>query len=362
VKALVNFEESIRSPETRVTYRKYLKHFLDFAKIDADSFVKLGNSEIEEKVMAYVVKLKRRIEAGDLSPNSINVIISPIQLFLVQNDVILNWKKIKRMFPRRKKPQNELPYTTEDIQKMLISTTSLRDKAFIHILASTGCRLGAIKDLQVKHLKEIEDCCAVTIYENDLEEYVGFLTPESYRMLKEYFDHRREFGEVITKESPLITGAGHSAGKNVSPKAFQIIMHKILKNSRLRSSLANSKMRHHKAQNHAFRKRFNTILKMNNSVNHNIAEKLMGHKNGLDGVYLKPTLEQLFVEFKKVIPELTIDESERLRLQNRIKDEKIKKTESEKNARISSLEKKMSTIEKLLRQIDKSDPHNANQQ
>ncbi len=58
--------------------------------------------------------------------------------------------------------------------------------------------------------------------------------------------------------------------------------------------------------NPGFRKRFNTISKMNNSVNYNIAEKLMGHKNGLDGVYLTPTINELFAEFKKIIYKMEI--------------------------------------------------------
>lgn len=58
-----------------------------------------------------------------------------------------------------------------------------------------------------------------------------------------------------------------------------------------------------------YRKRFNGILKMNNNVNSNIAEKLMAHKKGLDGVYLEPAREECFAEFVKAITELTTDGS-----------------------------------------------------
>jgi len=57
---------------------------------------------------------------------------------------------------------------------------------------------------------------------------------------------------------------------------------------------------------HGFRKRFNTILKMDNGVNYNMAEKLMGHRNGLDGVYFTPTLEELFTEFAKVMCKIEV--------------------------------------------------------
>ena len=64
---------------------------------------------------------------------------------------------------------------------------------------------------------------------------------------------------------------------------------------------------------HAFRKRFNIVLKLNNDINVNIAEKLMGHsvKIQLDNSYLPISdprvTEEMFKEFKKAIPELTVD-------------------------------------------------------
>jgi integrase/recombinase XerD len=346
-KAIVNYEESIKSPDTRRTYNKYLRQFLDYAKIDPDKLVKMKIPDVEDLVISYIVMLKRRVEAKDLSPNAFNVVIAPIQLLFEQNDVVLNWKKIKRMFPRRVKPQGALPYTTKDIQEMLKSNANPRSRAWIHFLASTGCRLGAIKDLRVENLQEIDDCCAVTFYKNDLEEYVGFLTPEAYQSLKEYFEYRQEHGEVIRQESPIFSGKGQYAGRLITPKALEMISHNVLKKSRVRPNNIQS-ARHAKATNQAFRKRFNTILKMNNTINSNIVEKLMGHRNGLDGVYLKPTVEECFKEFKKAIPELTIDESIRLRQSNKIKDQRIVSLESDKEKRMTNLEQMVSELAKRL--------------
>ena len=33
----------------------------------------------------------------------------------------------------------------------------------------------------------------------------------------------------------------------------------------------------------------------------------MAHKRGLDATYLQPTMEECYAEFKKAIPELTVD-------------------------------------------------------
>ena len=63
---------------------------------------------------------------------------------------------------------------------------------------------------------------------------------------------------------------------------------------------------------HAFRRRFNTILKMNKESNGPLIERLMGHDMKLDNSYFQPTLEDLFTEYQKGMADLTIDDSERL--------------------------------------------------
>jgi len=91
--------------------------------------------------------------------------------------------------------------------------------------------------------------------------------------------------------------------------------------------------RYDKAIVYGFRKRFNGILKMNSEVNSNIAEKLMAHKRGLDGVYFKPSVEACFEEFRKAIPELTISD------------------EARDKAEIAKLEMKRSEIEEIKEEL-----------
>lgn len=82
-------------------------------------------------------------------------------------------------------------------------------------------------------------------------------------------------------------------------------------------------------------------------MNISLAEKMMGHSVtvALDNVYLDPTIEQLFQEFKKGIPELTIDDSQRLKFKNEKQSQKITQLE-EKIARIEDLERRMRIMEK----------------
>jgi len=106
-----------------------------------------------------------------------------------------------------------------------------------------------------------------------------------------------------------------------------------------------------------FRKRFNGILKMNNEVNSNIAEKLMAHKKGLDGHYLKPTREQCFEEFKKAIPELTIDPTERQKVELEKKQKKIDGLEKTE-ARISKMEQGLEDSKRILEETSRKQSEN----
>jgi len=103
-----------------------------------------------------------------------------------------------------------------------------------------------------------------------------------------------------------------------------------------------NKTRHSKRIFYGFRKRYNTILKDNMNVNPNTAEKLMGHKNGLDGVYYNPTIQKRFIEFSKAIPDLIISDSERQKI-------KIEKLEQKK----TELEQKEKEIENLKENMEK---------
>jgi integrase len=87
-------------------------------------------------------------------------------------------------------------WSADEIKKVLRFVGSLRNIASILFLASSGCRVGALVDMRLKHLMEMPLCCkAVTIYEGAREEYVTFLTPEASKALDDYFNERRKDGE-----------------------------------------------------------------------------------------------------------------------------------------------------------------------
>ena len=93
---------------------------------------------------------------------------------------------------------------------------------------------------------------------------------------------------------------------------------------------------------YGMRKRWNLIAKQTQGVNSHFVEKMFAHNSrthALDTTYLKPTIEQLFAEYKKFYSELYISKEYRLKIELRKKDKMIDENQVVNyEARIAELE------------------------
>jgi len=345
-RSLLLFESAIKTEATRRMYLYHLKKFLEWAKIpDPDGLLQLKDSHLQSLMEDYLLYIKKRV-----SPNSIAAMFAPLELFFIMNDKQIQFKKIRKMFPSTVKKSGYGAWSNQDVKKFLENCKSKRMRALIHFLASTGCRIGAIYDLRSRHLSEMDSGCkSVLFYEGSNEEYFCFLTPEASRALDKYFEQRQRDGENLNEDSPVFRNFyrnGKAEVKPMSYKALQFCVAGLVKYSGANRRKTGS--RFNIQVDHGFRKRFNTILKLNKNVNSNVAEKLMGHKNGLDGVYLTPTKEQCFEEFKKAIDDLTIDDAER----KKIEIERLeKKNENQQKEIIRIVKVQVSRTENRVRKM-----------
>jgi hypothetical protein len=321
-------------------------HFVGYEN-KYDSYASLDHKQIDRHLEDYVMFHASR----NIKGITVRGYLKPVYLFLDVNRIHYYPKAINRLIPkdRTKKGGNE-PFTDEDIQNMLDYTNSSRTKALILFFSSVGGRSAVLTDpvLKFKHLHSMpHGCKAVLCYANSDEEYWAFLTPESSKALEVYRDERIREGENITPESPLfavVKSQGRFKDESyLSIRGLNSIFYNLEKKAHIEKIKVGN--RYDKALMYGFRKRFNTILKINSEVNSNIAEKLLAHKNGLDGVYLKPTREECFTEFLKAIPRLTVSKAEKLSLE-------LIKSESDKDMKIKKLESEMKEVYKLLERIN----------
>jgi integrase/recombinase XerD len=329
----------------------------------------------------YTRHLVKRVGGKDLSANTVPKMFRGIRWLLNSNyrEHDIKWKPIEALFPKSVKRSGYKAWSSEQIELMLENTNVIRNKAIIHFQASTGGRIGVHDHpLLMKHLVVMEwneqKCYAVLLYadedetveEKDLRDiqddvqsgdsYWSFLTPEATDNLDVYFDQRKRRGELLTPDRPIFTDDTlriNLNSKQISEANITSLIYRIINN--VPQLERKKKGRRYDIQmNHGFRKRTNTILKLESTINSNIAEKILGHKNGLDGVYLAPTRQQCFKEFVKGIHELTISETARKQIiieQKEKENTQLQKTNNELRNIKEDLKKE------LLEELRESDPY-----
>ncbi|KFM18812.1 integrase family protein [Marine Group I thaumarchaeote SCGC AAA799-P11] len=342
--SFLNFDDGISSRYTRRAYHRAINRFMELHGMGSfDIVTKLPQEEISSLVKQFIRHLKEQ----DLATNTVKLNLVGVLLFFDMNDILLNKKKLYKMVkPNDEESQKrksvlagKKPYTDDDIRKLLGATKKLRTKAIIHFFTSTGARPAVIWDpiLRMKHLfKMPQGCKALNLYSESDEEYWSFLTPEAAKALQDYHDLRKDSGEIFDDETPVFA---IRKGKPMSEYSVRAVIKDTIKQAGIAKTKINNKT--DKASFYGFRKRFNTILKSNNNVNSNIAEKLMAHKNGLDGVYLQPTKEECFAEFVKSAPQLMIDQTE-------IQQHKIQELEKQNDHEISKLRNEIQILKEII--------------
>ena len=115
-KAYFNFINSLNSDSTRNSYKFCLEKFLNHYRMDLLSFLKLPDQDITNLIIKYLVDKK-------VSRQYKNLITATLKHACEINDIVLNWKKIKK-FINSEKTGNETNgrdrgYEHEEIQRIL---------------------------------------------------------------------------------------------------------------------------------------------------------------------------------------------------------------------------------------------------
>lgn len=356
-----------------------------------ENYLKLSDDTLQDMLESFLDFEKKRVKDNVISPNTIPNYYTAYKMLLEANyrEHAVKWKPIVMKYPPMEKRSGYKPWTTTQINKMVRKCANLKKEAAVLLQSSTGSRVGVHDHpLLMRHMIKmgaadlvgVKDaptypydyhCYGILIYadegetieekdqrilndERDSKDYsfFAFANPEAAYAIDQYHNQRRKLGENLLEQSPIIRGSDthkYSTGEfyQFSGNAFRKMMEALV----VQADIGRTKKRNRfdVMIDHGYRKRFNTILKIDNEINSNIAEKLMQHAKGLDGTYLTPTRQQCFAEFVKAIPELTVDDKIKEQMENQRKQEKIDELQ-EKNQK---LEEQNQEIKKLKqRQID----------
>jgi integrase len=226
------FSAAIRSPATRDPYERKLLGFLKRVDLSPDrlvQFAKENPSAAEKKIISLLSQDRLKIERGEITAGTVNNWLKAVRLFLEMNDVVLNWKKIRRMLPTIRRYALDRVPTLEELRE-IVDAADIRGKALTLVLVSSGIREGAVPSLRVSHYSKLRMSMSDThssmnstsnnnnstsdpsqqlvtgklvIYHGEPESYSAFISPEACIALDKYLDFRREHGEQINESSPL---------------------------------------------------------------------------------------------------------------------------------------------------------------
>lgn len=337
--AMRNFRDAIDNPQTRAHYERHLKYFLEFVKMDADSLARKAKRDAvwcQREVMNFIRFQKTRVEADKIVSSSISNYFKPLKLFLEMNDVVLNWKKIKKTLPRMRKYAEDRAPTIDEI-RLLISDGDMRLRCGVLVMCSSGIRVGAWDELKWKHVEPRYDdnksviAAKLTVYPLDSEKYFTLITPETYQALLEYIKFREMHGEKIGPNSPLLRDqfeatAKGSRGLAGRPKPLKSSgLKRLIERALWKHGIRKEKKKRHEFQtDHGFRKFFKTQAERAMKSLH--VELLMGHSTGLGDNYYRESEDGILESYLKAVPFLTI--SPEPSQTNQKSDERMEKLEA----------------------------------
>ena len=218
---------------------------------------------------------------------------------------------------------------------MLENTNKKRTKALILFLASSGCRVGVIPELKLKHIIDIENCKQVLCYAESKEEYTAFMTPEASKAFDDYLEERQQDRERLKPESPAFRKTyvlGSFPADTMETGTVRNAITITLKDV----SKTKTGTRFNIPILHGLRKYFDIAMKDRHDNNLSKSEKLMGHSVSipLDNHYGTFSNDKLFEEYQKAIPYLTISNEQR------------------DHFKIEALKKEVETIENLKTRLE----------
>lgn len=317
-KALSEFTKVLSNNTTKKNYLYHLNKYLVWSNKNPDQAISQAVREIQTSLENYCEWLKSQNHSKSYQ----RLAFASLCLFFGMNYKEVNKTRLRKMISPQEGMQGGIAYETEDIKKILEAIdktkitkkgkrytikTQLRSRALVHFLAASGVRVGAVSRIRFKDLEKIEGCYCIKVYGGSMYEHLTFLTPEATRALDDYiktrdFEKEKEVskawrGTVLPKDEMRIFF--------MSYHSVRLCLNRIVRRAKLQEIKQGK--RYEKPTAHAFRKRWNTILKSNKDINSNLIEVMIGHTHiNLDKHYLKPTRERLFEEFKKGIDDLTI--------------------------------------------------------
>ncbi|HKI07540.1 MAG TPA: hypothetical protein VKA09_04035, partial [Nitrososphaeraceae archaeon] len=210
------FVYAIRSPYTKESYFRRLRHFFDSIELDKGStfetrcntFACKGRNDSNwafNNILRFLHFQKERVQRKEITGGTLRNYVKTIKMFCEVTDVLVPWKKITRGLPRGKRYADDRAPTMGEIKK-IIEYPDRRIKPVAYVMSSSGIRVGAWDYLRCSHFYPITRnnkivAAKIIVYAGEDEEYYTFCSAQAYLSVKSWMDYREQSGEIINENS-----------------------------------------------------------------------------------------------------------------------------------------------------------------
>ncbi|MCK4482833.1 tyrosine-type recombinase/integrase [Candidatus Bathyarchaeota archaeon] len=286
---------------SRHTEREYSRAIYTFSQwigknpdqLIAERLQELKNTETkrntEDKVREFILWLEktRNITRTTMATKY----HAPLKSFYNYNDLPLKLRTPKHTMRRRE------PHTTDEV-KALMQIADARERAIITVLKDSGIsRQDAVKltyrDIKTEFESEEEFIHLKVVRQKESLEYDTFIGKNAVECLKAYLNYRRNLGEHITDDSPLLASL---QGTSISPDGLSQIFVRLSKKVGFDSSP------------HRFRKFFESHLGL--SVPSILVKYWLGHSLGVESHYFLPPIKKQREKYIEAYKEIDIFKAE----------------------------------------------------
>ena len=296
------------------TVSNYINGIAKFTKylgfLDPETALKSmleGKVDAEAKIDSFI---DYALDKLGRSHTSVRLYVFGIKKWVNLNGVKVNWAKIEMPTTTETTEEDRAP-TKEELKKLLSHASSARDRFVIFGETSSGLRIGTFLSLKIGDVDfNYPDVARITVERKRGRKFSNrgratgrffctFITPEAKTALQEYITERKNAGEIITSENPLVTDFTYK-GSFISVGAIEKVWVRLLKKAGL-----NQKTKHfHVLHIHTLRKYFRSNCI---GIDASYRERWMGHKGlYLDTSYFKAEESLHLAEYRKAISHLTI--------------------------------------------------------
>jgi integrase len=294
--------ETYQSESTVRAYKWGLEQFFKCLGFEgsleenAEAYMKQKRN-YEEDVKTYFASLKGK------PPKSVNICLTSVKMFLMENGVelpVLFWHRLKgRNKGTRALMLDKVPSNAE--LRRILSHMDVKGKSLFLVLASSGMRIGEALKLQTDDVDLSSEPARVNIrgeYTKTGNPRIAFISSEAKEFLEEWLKIRENELEVAVKRSRYGKASMDKRIWAFEPNtAYYIWRNAVEKSGFAKKFTYNNGLERFTVHPHVLRKFFRT--RMATVIPVDVVEALMGHEGYLTEVYRRYSHEDLAKFYKQ---------------------------------------------------------------